>query len=56
MQADAITRYTGTPSTAGTTYESHLEHVHTFCQMINHTSHEAVQEKTRRKALQAEFE
>ena len=51
MQADAIARHTGTPSAAATTYESHLEHVRTFCQTIDH-----IKEKTRRKALQAEFE
>ena len=56
MQADAIAQHTGTPSTAATTYESHLEHVRTFCQMIDHTNRKAVQEKTRRKVLQAEFE
>ena len=56
MQADAIARHTGTPSTAATTYESHLEHVRTFCQTINHTNCKAVQEKTRHKALHAEFE
>ena len=56
MQANAIAHHTGTPSAAATTYESHLEHVQTFCQMINHTNHKAVQEKTRCKALQAEFE
>ena len=38
MQADAIARHTGTPSTAVTTYESHLEHVQTFCQMIDYTN------------------
>ena len=47
MQADAITRHTGTPSAAATTYESHLDHMRTFCQTIDHTSHKAVQEKTR---------
>ena len=56
MQADAIAQHTGTPSAAATTYESHLEHVRTFCQTIDHTNHKAVQEKTRRKALQAEYE
>ena len=56
MQANAIAHHTGTPSAAATTYESHLEHVRTFCQMIDHTNCKAVQEKTRRKALQAEFE
>ena len=39
MQADAIARHIRTPSGAATTYESHLEHVHTFCQTINHTNH-----------------
>ena len=56
MQADAIVHHTGTPSTAATTYESHLEHVRAFCQMIDHTNHKAVQENTRHKALQAEFQ
>ena len=56
MQADAIARHTSTPSTAATTDESHLEHVQTFCQTIDHTNCKAVQEKTRYKALQAEFE
>ena len=56
MQANAIARHTRTPSAAATTYESHLEHVCTFCQMIDHTNHKVVQEKTRHKALQAEFE
>ena len=56
MQADAIAWHTGTPSIAATTYESHLKHVQTFCQKIDHTNCKAVQEKTRCKALQAEFE
>ena len=56
MQADAIAQHTRTPSAAATTYKSHLEHVRTFCHMIDHTNHKAVQEKTRHKALQAKFE
>ena len=56
MQANAIAHHTKTPSTAATTYESQFEHVRTFCQTINHTNHKAVQEKTRQKALQTEFE
>ena len=56
IQADAITRHTRTPTAAATTYESHSEHMRTFCQTIDHTNCNIVQERTRRKALQAEFE
>ena len=56
MQAYGIAQHTGTPSAAATTYKSHLEHVRTFCHTIDHTNCKAVQEKTRQKALQAEFE
>ena len=56
MQADSITQHLGTLSATTITYESYLETVRTFCQMIDHANRKAVQEKTHRKVLQTEFE
>ena len=55
MQADSIAKHLGTASVTSLSYESYLETIRTFCQIIDHTNHKAVQEKSRRKALQAEF-
>ena len=53
MQADSIAKHLGTASVTSLSYESYVETIHTFCQTIDHTNHKAVQEKSRRKALQA---
>ena len=54
MQADSIVKHLGTASATSLSYESCVETICTFCQTIDHTNHKAVQEKSRRKALQAE--
>ena len=54
MQADAIVKHLGTASATSLSYESCVETIRTFCQTIDHTNHKAVQEKSHRKALQAE--
>ena len=54
MQADSIAKHLGTASATSLSYESYVETIRTFCQTIDHTNHKAVQEKSRRKALQAE--
>ena len=55
MQADSIAKHLCTASVTSLSYESYVETICTFCQTIDHTNHKAVQEKSRRKALQAEF-
>ena len=55
MQEDSITKHLGTASVTSLSYESYIEAICTFCQTIDHTNHKAIQEKSRRKALQAEF-
>ena len=55
MQADSIAKHLGTASVTSLSYESYVETIRTFCQTIDHTNHKAVQEKSRQKALQAEF-
>ena len=54
MQADSIAKHLGTAPATSLSYESYVEMICTFCQTIDHTNHMAVQEKSRRKALQAE--
>ena len=56
MQADSIAQHLGTTLATIVTYESFVEILRTFCQTIDHANHKAIQEKSRRKALQAEFE
>ena len=55
MQADSIVKHLGTNSVTSLSYESYVEIIHTFCQTIDHTNHKTVQEKSRHKSLQAEF-
>ena len=55
MQADSIAKHLGTASVTSLSYESYVEMIRTFCQTIDHTNDKAVQEKSHRKALQAEF-
>ena len=55
MQADSIAKHLGTASVTSLSYESFVETIRTSCQTIDHTNHKAVQEKSRWKALQAEF-
>ena len=56
MQADSIASHLGTASVTMTTYEHCIKIIHTFCQTINHANRKAAQDKSRRKALQAEFQ
>ena len=56
MQADTIPSHLGTASATTTTYEYYVEIIRTFCQTINHANRKAAQDKSRRKALQAEFQ
>ena len=55
MQADSIVKHLGTTSVTSVSYKSYVETICTFCQTIDHTNQKAVQEKSRHKALQAEF-
>ena len=55
MQADSIAKHLGSTSVTSLSYKSYVEMICTFCQTIDHTNDKAVQEKSRRKALQAEF-
>ena len=55
MQADSIAKHLGTASVTSLSYESYVETIRTFCQTIDHTNHKAVQEKSRREALEAKF-
>ena len=53
---DASRLYCSTPGN-NVSHDCHLQKiVGTLCQTIDHANHKAVQEKSRRKALQAEFE
>ena len=56
VQADSIASHLGTASVTMTTYEHYIEIIHTFCQTISHANRKAAQDKSRRKALQAEFQ
>ena len=56
MQVDSIAMHLGTPSGTTVTYETYIETVRTFCQTIDHANRKPTQDKSRRKALQAEFE
>ena len=55
MQADSIAKHLGMASVTSLSYKSFVETIRNFCQTIDHTNHKAVQEKSHRKALQAEF-
>ena len=55
MQAVSIANHLGMASVTSLSYESYVETIRSFYQTIDHTNHNAVQEKSRRKALQAEF-
>ena len=54
MQADSIAKHLGTASATSLSYESYVETIRTFSQTVDPTNHKAVQEKSHRKALQAE--
>ena len=54
MQADSIASHLGTTSAMVTSYETHVEIVHTFCQTIDHSNCKALQETNHRKALKVE--
>ena len=56
MQANSVAQHLGTTSAITITYKSFVEIVQTFCQTIDHANRKALQEKSRRKAHQAEFE
>ena len=56
MQADSIANHLGTTSATATSYESYVEMIHTFCQMIDHANRKAVHKKNQRKALQTEYQ
>ena len=56
LQATSIANHLGTTSATTISFESHVETVRIFCQTIDHTNRKALQEKNRRKALQAEFQ
>ena len=56
MQADSIANHLGTTSATATSYESYVETIRTFCQTIDHVNRKAVHEKSRREALQTEYQ
>ena len=53
---DSIANHLGTTSATATSYESYVEMIHTFCQMIDHANRKAVHKKNQRKALQTEYQ
>ena len=56
MQDDSIASHLGTTSATTTTYEHYVEIIRMFCQTLDHANWMAAQDKSRRKALQAEFQ
>ena len=54
MQGDSIASHLGTTSAMVTSYKTHVEIVHTFCQTIDHSNCKALQETNHRKALKVE--
>ena len=54
MQVDLIMNHLGTISATVTSYKTHVEIVHTFCQTIDHANCRALQEMNHHKALKDE--
>ena len=50
MQGDSIASHLGTVSATVTSYKTHVEIVHTFCQTIDHSNCKALQEMNCHKA------